>query len=71
MGRLLRHLLERLAHRRQLGAASRQRVQHLAERATLFTRGRDELFEFVGVLLRRFSTGHVLQGFKHGRKHIQ
>src|SRR5882724_4276264 len=51
-GRLLGELLERLAHRRELGAARRERVEHLAQGAALFACRRDQLFEFVSALLR-------------------
>jgi hypothetical protein len=52
--RLLHHLLERLADRRELGAARRQRGQHRAEGAALFARGDDEILQLVDLLLDLF-----------------
>ena len=67
-GRLLRHLLERLAERRQLRAAGRERREHRADGAALLARRRNERFELVGLLLHEFglaAAGDAPEGVQH------
>ena len=56
-GRLLRHLLERLAHGHELRTARLQRHEHLGDCSALFARGGDQPFEFLGGFLCGLSTG--------------
>jgi len=65
---LLRHLLERLAERGQLGAARRQRRQHCADGAPLFARGGNEHLQLIGLFLYQLAfaaAGHAFEGVQH------
>ena len=64
--RLLRHLFERFADRHQLHAARCQVGQHGAQRASLFTRVRDEGLQ-IGLLLSELflTVGPGPEGIQH------
>ena len=66
-GGLVGHLLQRLPNRQQSRAVRRQRGEHRAESAALFTRHRDKHFEFGGLLLNDLAVPacDVFEGIQH------